>query len=101
MTTVIMFLMLAVYATIVIFRAKYNPEKKNFFDLKDTTVLKGLFCIIVVLVHVPAQYQNSIQDAIGSFAYIGVTFFFMTSSFGLMYSAEHKEDFGKSACRRC
>ena len=95
MTTVLMLLMLAIYATVAIFGVKYSTEKMNFFDLKDTTALKGIFCIIVVLVHVPAEYQNPIQDAIGSFAYIGVTFFFMTSSFGLMYSMEHKEGYKK------
>ena len=95
MTTALMLLMLATYAAIAIFGVKYLPGKKNFFDLSDTTVLKGLFCIIVVLVHIPAEYQNPIQDAVGSFAYIGVTFFFMTSSFGLMYSAEHKKDYIK------
>lgn len=90
-----MLLLIAVYAAIAVFGVKYSPEKKKFFDLSDTTVLKGIFCIIVVLVHVPVEYQNPIQDAVGSFAYIGVTFFFMTSSFGLMYSTEHKEGYIK------
>lgn len=93
MTTAQMLLLIAVYAAIAVLGVKYSPEKKNFFDLSDTTVLKGIFCIIVVLVHVPVEYQNPIQDAVGSFAYIGVTFFFMTSSFGLMYSTEHKEGY--------
>ena len=95
MTTVLMLLFLATYAAIAIFGVTYSPAKRNFFDLQDTTVLKGIFCIIVVLVHVPVGYQNPIQDAVGSFAYIGVTFFFMTSSFGLMYSIEHKKGYIK------
>lgn len=44
-------------------------------SLEDTTFLKGFWCIIVVLVHVPVAYQNRIQDILGSFAYVGVTFF--------------------------
>ena len=45
--------------------------------------MRGFWCLVVILVHTPAMYQNTIQDMIGSFAYIGVTFFFMTSGYGL------------------
>ena len=73
--------------------AKYNPNKDSFMSIADTTFLRGFWCIIVVLVHVPDAYQNRIQDMLGSFAYIGVTFFFMTSAYGLEYSLEHKEGY--------
>lgn len=45
-----------------------------------------------MLVHVPYAYQNRIQGMIGSFAYIGVTFFFMTSSYGLALSLTKKPE---------
>lgn len=35
------------------------------------------------MVHIPAQYGNALQDIAGSFAYIGVTFYFMASGYGL------------------
>lgn len=54
----------------------------------DALFLRGFWCIIVVLVHVPELYQNRIQDMLGSFAYIGVTFFFLTSSYGLRQKLE-------------
>lgn len=60
-----------------------NNSSERFFDKTESNALRGFWCLIIVLVHVPAAYQNPIQDAIGSFAYIGVTFFFMTSAYGL------------------
>jgi len=85
-------LVLAMAAT-TLWGVKYNPDKNSFMSVEDTTFLRGFWCIIVVLVHVPATYQNRIQDMIGSFAYIGVTFFFMTSAYGLKWSLEHKEGY--------
>lgn len=93
MTYLLMGLFLIVYVAIALFGAKYNPDKENFFDIYDSTVLKGLFCIIVVLVHIPEAQQNRIQDMMGSFAYIGVTFFFMTSAYGLKWGVIHKENY--------
>ncbi len=60
MTTVLMLLFLAVYAATALYGIKYSSGKKNYFDLKDTAALKELFCIIVVLVHIPVEYQNPI-----------------------------------------
>lgn len=66
-----------------------NSGKKNrFFDLDATATMRGFWCLIVMLVHVPRQYQNPVQDLLGSFAYIGVSFFFMTSSYGLVLSVQ-------------
>ena len=61
----------------------------HFFDKKNTNALRGFWCLIVVLVHIPLLYQNRVQDMIGSFAYIGVTFFFMTSAYGLRLQMEN------------
>lgn len=71
-------------AGITLWGIKYDPNKNSFMSIEDTTFLRGFWCIIVVLVHVPEAYQNGIQDMLGSFAYIGVTFFFMTSAYGLI-----------------
>lgn len=61
-----------------------------FFEKDQTNALRGIWCLVILLVHIPAAYQNRIQDMIGSFAYVGVTFFFMTSGYGLMLSLEKK-----------
>lgn len=45
--------------------------------------------------HVPAEYRNPLQDAIGSFAYVCVTLFFLISAYGMMLSGERKDDYLK------
>ena len=69
---------------------KFDSNKNSFMSIEDTIFLRGFWCIIVVLVHVRVDYQNPIQDMLGSFAFIGVTFFFMTSAYGLKWSIDHK-----------
>ena len=70
-----------------------KKAKGQFFSKDYTNVLKGICCIIVIYVHFPDIYQNTLQDAIGSFAYIAVTLFFMVSSYGMMLSAERKKTY--------
>lgn len=70
MITIVIFLV----ATLVI-KTSFREGEKHFFDKDNSNALRGFWCLIVVLVHVPELYQNRIQDMLGSFAYIGVTFF--------------------------
>lgn len=70
-------------------------EKGRFFSKEYTDVLKGLCCLIVFYVHVKPERGNTLQDAIGSFAYIAVTFFFLVSAFGMMASVEKKQNYLK------
>ena len=99
-TYVMMGMLVLELAVTVLWRIKYLPNKNGFMSIEDSTFLRGFWCIIVVLVHVPYQYQNQIQDMIGSFAYIGVTFFFMTSAYGLKYSMINKLGYMKHFWRR-
>lgn len=73
----------------------YGSTKTDgeFFSKDYTNVLKGVCCIIVIYVHFHSEYQNALQDAIGSFAYVAVTIFFMVSSYGMMLSAERKKSY--------
>ena len=71
--------------------SKIEDNYNHFFDKNNTNSLRGFWCLIVILVHTPETYQNRIQDILGSFAYVGVTFFFMTSAYGLRLSIEKKE----------
>ncbi len=68
-------------------------ENGYFFSKDYTTVLKGLCCLIVIYVHVKEPYVNRLQDAIGSFAYVCVTLFFLISAYGMMLSVERKKDY--------
>lgn len=88
MTNLIMtFIVLFLAATLLI-NAKRKSESSHFFNFQNSNTLRGFWSLVVVLVHIPLAYQNRIQDIIGSFAYIGVTFFFMTSAYGLRISVE-------------
>ena len=94
MTTLWIMLLLVVFlAGTAAAGMKYRNETTNFWSPDYTQTLKGLFCIVVALVHTPPAYQNPVQDLIGSFAYIGVTFFFMSSAYGLKYGYDHKKNY--------
>ena len=76
-----------------LYRVKYHPNGNHyFFNTENSKAMRGFWCIVVILVHVPAQYKNTIQNLIGSFAYIGVTYFFLTSAFGLSLKTEKSPD---------
>lgn len=69
-------------------------DTQDFFMGKDySTVLKGLCCIVVILVHVPLAHANKLQDGIGSFAYVCVTLFFLMSAYGMSLSMTRKKDY--------
>lgn len=72
--------------------AKFRPDGGSFFDRDNSGAMRGFWCLIVVLVHVPAAYQNRLQDMLGSFGYVGVTFFFMTSAYGLRLAATKRPE---------
>ena len=42
--------------------ARSDQNKDSFMSIDDTTFLRGFWCIVVVLVHVPVMYQNRVQD---------------------------------------
>ena len=70
-----------------------SSEECPFFSKDYTDVLKGICCIVVVYVH--TKNGNPVQDAIGSFAYVCVTLFFLFSSYGMLLSVEKKADYLK------
>lgn len=91
MLTVFCMLFIAAFFGYLAFAPDTQGRTNRFFDLNTTTAMRGFWCLIVMLVHVPEANQNQIQDMIGSFAYIGVTFFFMTSGYGLMLSVKRTD----------
>ena len=77
-----------------LWKARIMPvDNPQFMNKSSSDTLKGLCAMVVVMVHFPEAYQNTLQDAIGSFAYIAVTLFFMVSSYGMMLSAERKKSY--------
>lgn len=89
LTYSIMLLILLFMALLVAVRDS-RGKQAAFFDLESSNCMRGFWCIVILLVHIPAAYQNPLQDMVGSFAYIGVTFFFMTSGYGLMLGINNK-----------
>ena len=95
-------LLLLIYAGVCLYGVKsYEEEecKKYFLSKEQTTILKGLCCIIVIFVHIPVAYSNKVQDLIGSFAYIAVTLYFLFSAYGLRYSFENKNNYRQNFIR--
>ena len=90
LTIVLMGMLVLGIAFCTLWGVRFDADKDSFMSIEDTVFLRGFWCIIVALVHVPELYQNKIQDMLGSFAYIGVTFYFMTSAYGLKYSLQNK-----------
>ncbi len=72
-----------------------STDNAQFMSKNETDTLKGLCAMVVVMVHFPAGYQNTLQDAIGSFAYVAVTFFFLFSAYGMQWSLSNKPDYLK------
>ena len=92
LTNLIMVGILLFLAGLLLAGAKFRPDGAHFFDRENSGAMRGFWCLIVVLVHVPAAYQNRLQDMLGSFAYVGVTFFFLTSAYGLRLAAEKRPE---------
>lgn len=97
--------MIIVLLTFIMLVKDERGRNTNFFDKSTSASLRGFWCIVILLVHVPEAYQNTIQDLVGSFAYIGVTFFFISSSFGVMQGIMKKgnsyfENFWKNRLKR-
>jgi len=78
---------------VVVCSSKRADAGNRFFNKDFTTMLKGVCAIIVIYVHVGARYGNPLQDVIGSFAYVAVTFFFLTSAYGMNVSAERNPSY--------
>ena len=95
MTYFFMGIVLLGMAALVLYGARYDSSKASFLSLEDSVFLRGFWCLVVVITHVTEPYQNRIQDMISSFGFIAVTFFFMTSGFGLKYSLMRKKDYMK------
>ena len=91
-----MFIVLILFITIILYKIKKKTVETVWItDKEQTVMIRAICCIIVVLVHIPKEYGNFIQDSIGSFGYIAVTIFFMLSAYGLKYSIETKKDYLK------
>lgn len=88
----IMLIILFLLGIELFYNVKFKPKNKNFFDLKNTKAIRGVGIFLIIFVHAPIIYQNKIQDMIGSFTYVFITFFFMTSAYGLTIAQSKNPD---------
>lgn len=93
MTDLLMIVICILFAVIILYGINIKKNKDQIFSLSETLCIKGIWCIVIIFVHIPIQYGNKIQNLIGSFAYIGVTFFFLISAYGLKYSQKSKKEY--------
>lgn len=91
-TYMLMIAIVLFLAVTLLTNMKLKPNGDHFFNKTNSVAMRGFWCLIVILVHVPIAYQNKIQDKLGSFAYIGVTFFFMTSAYGLSLTMKNSAE---------
>ena len=95
-----MIIFLILFLIVIFYKSKIvNDWGNSFTDKTQSIVLRGICCVIVVIVHIPKLHGNIIQDAIGSFAYVCVTIFFMLSAYGLKYSLKNKKNYLKNFIR--
>ena len=92
MDTLVMILVVLFLAFLVFYQARQEDTFESFFNIENTNAMRGLWCLVVVLTHIPVEHGNKIQDLISSFGFIGVTFFFMTSAYGLTLSMNKKPE---------
>ena len=90
---------LLAFIYVILSKSKFATESEHLFTKEYSTVLKGICCIVVVLVHIPADHSSKLQDTVGSFAYVAVTIFFLLSGYGLGVSRKKEgylDNFWKS-----
>lgn len=78
-----------------IWGSELNPTSEGYMSKSYTNAIKGIMCIIIMYVHIPGNFTNSVQDMIGSFAYVGVFAFFAISSFGCRSSIDKNPNYLK------
>ena len=73
-----------VLIVLILFSIKKRNGDDDFsiFEYTDSSAIRAVFSIVIVFVHVPEMFGNHLQDIIGSFAGVCVSFFFMMSAFG-------------------
>lgn len=83
-------LLFVVLGGVLLYRAKITDTCNDFFDKNWSLALKGLCCIVVILVHIPNEHSTRLQNMMGSFAFVAVTVFFMISGYGLSVNRNRK-----------
>ena len=88
LTNITMLIILLLFFFIFFWGVRKTNDSITFFDKTSTNALRGICCLVVMMVHIPGAHGNRIQDLVSSFGFIAVTIFFMMSGYGLTLSYE-------------
>lgn len=85
-------IILVIYLLVILAGSEWKREDdtEHFMNRDYTNVLKGLCCVLVVIVHVPAAYGNSLQQMVGGFSQVSVTLYFLFSAYGVLTGIRNK-----------
>lgn len=89
---IFMLVILVLWGSILLVGASKKENGAHLFDKYNTNAMRGFWCIIVIIGHTPPEYVNPIQDLILCFGFVGITFFFMASGYGLNYAIHKKPE---------
>ena len=89
---IIMLFILCFMAFVLFYKVKQNEDGRQFFDLNNSMALRGFWCLVVVLTHIPPAFQNAVQARIGNLGVVCIMFFFMTSGYGLSLKFKKEPD---------
>ena len=67
---------------------KWNFNAATYMDKKYTNAVKGMMCVVIMYVHISNDYTNTVQNIIGSIAYVGVF-----TAFGCRTSVERSQSY--------
>ena len=88
---ILTFVVLLMLLGITFYQSSLEEDCSTLLSREWSTAVKAVCCILVVLVHIPQEYSTKLQNLVGSFAFIAVTFFFLFSGYGLSVSKNKKE----------
>lgn len=69
---------------------RYSENKQSFFSSEEVVDIRGWAAIIVFASHFPQNYSSLLLRFMGLFAASAVTFFFLTSAYGLSIGTANK-----------
>lgn len=87
---ILTFVVLMILLVVLFYQSSFTDNCNYLFGREWSGALKGVCCIVVILVHIPKEYTTRLQNMIGSFAFIAVTVFFLLSGYGLALNRKRK-----------
>ena len=85
-----LFLDILIMGFVLLFGVKRSDDDAHFFDLTNTSTMRGFLCLYVVFCHSQTIVYDRIVDIVLSVGFVCVSFFFIVSGYGLYLSLNKK-----------